>query len=321
MSFGFGVGDFLAVGQLVLTLYNACNGAPGELSELQKDLSSLHILLSGLSVQAQDPNSLLLRKGGTKRPAWLQIRENLESTLKELNDLVKRYESMDRKAWMRVQLGLKNLTDLRGKLAFHLQAMNTLFGGITLSSLGRIEEGQARMELQLGKFDAFMSIVAPLLLQAVSEERAGHKAPTVLSAHEKGEGLEWDRMTMELVVAGVSREELEQNSERIREVLDWAVNNGPDLDDLQEVQIGDSLSCHGSNAEEDVPPTAGPSRDGTYGITTALETTGPKSTPPHSAPSSPGIPVYKPAEAIDLKILIIDDTLGRKSRLLFRHPH
>jgi hypothetical protein len=170
MSFGFGVGDFLAVGQLVLTLYNACGGAPGELLELRKDLGSLHIQISGLVLQAQDPDSLIRRKGAGKRPEWLQIRDNLEYTLKELQDLVKRYERMGKKAWLRVQLGLTNLTDLRGKLAFHLQAMNNLFSGITLSSLGRLEAGQARMEGHLGKFDAFMNVVAPLLLQSVSEE-------------------------------------------------------------------------------------------------------------------------------------------------------
>jgi hypothetical protein len=35
---------------------------------------------------------------------------------------------------------------------------------------------------------------------------------------------------MELVVAGVSNDEPEENPERIKELLDWVVNNGPDLE-------------------------------------------------------------------------------------------
>jgi hypothetical protein len=41
MSFSFGVGDFLAVGQLVLRLYNACDGAREEFTQRKADLSFL----------------------------------------------------------------------------------------------------------------------------------------------------------------------------------------------------------------------------------------------------------------------------------------
>jgi hypothetical protein len=41
MSFCFGVGHFLTVGQLALRLYNACNGTPEEFTQRKADLSFL----------------------------------------------------------------------------------------------------------------------------------------------------------------------------------------------------------------------------------------------------------------------------------------
>jgi len=98
MSFGFSVGDFLAAGQLALTLYTACKGAPGELGELARELNSIHTLLADLEHQSQDPNSLLRRNCSDRREAWLQIRQNLEATLAELQDLVNKYRSMGKNA-------------------------------------------------------------------------------------------------------------------------------------------------------------------------------------------------------------------------------
>lgn len=63
MSFGFGVGDFIAVGQLTLTVYRSCKGAPGEFQELASELSSLHMILLNLEEDAKSPNSLLNRRG------------------------------------------------------------------------------------------------------------------------------------------------------------------------------------------------------------------------------------------------------------------
>jgi hypothetical protein len=48
---------------------------------------------------------------------------------------------------------------------------------------------------------------------------------------------------MELMVEGVSKNELEPNSGRVKEIFKWVVNNGADLAG-QEVQVDDSVSVH-----------------------------------------------------------------------------
>ena len=110
------MGDFLAVGRLVLDLYNACKDAPGEFQEICRELSSIHTVLSGLATQAQDPTSLLINQGKERIPEWMKIQENLEFTLGELQDLVKRYDGAKRLAKNSVCLGKSGT--IEGKVEF-----------------------------------------------------------------------------------------------------------------------------------------------------------------------------------------------------------
>jgi hypothetical protein len=329
MSFGFGVGDFLSVGQLVLRLYNACEGAPEEFQELRRDLSSIHIVLSGLESQVADPSSLLRQICGDRNPEWMQLRTNLEATLEELEDLVQRYRKMGRKAWLRVQLGLKDLNNLRGKLTIHLAAINALFGSASLSSLGRLEQ-------QIGRLEPVIAMIAQMVLEFVKEEKAGIKAPTVLSAQEIPDGPEWNRLEMELVIGGVAREEIERNSEKIKELVDWIVSDTGELEGLAEVEMDDSFSQQGllddnihyernkhileqiSTQEPPLASMKAPDYD-----STGLGPAPPRETriqysPNYTIPRPPAIEVSKHSSfQPDVKILVIDDDLSRKSRARF----
>ncbi len=238
MSFGVGVGDFLAVGRLVLDLYNACKDAPGEFQEICHELSSIHTVLSGLATQAQDPTSLLIKQGKERIPEWTKIQENLEFTLGELQDLVKRYYKMGRNAWLRIQFVSENLTQLRGRLNFHLNVINAFVGSLSLSTLGRMEPALGRIEV--------------MLRESVQEERRGDKEPTVLSAYENNDSISWEKVERDLALEGVSKQEFEKNKDRIKELLSWVVEHGADLAALKEVDIGDSVSQTGDDLENEV---------------------------------------------------------------------
>ncbi|KAH6724320.1 hypothetical protein BKA61DRAFT_665023 [Leptodontidium sp. MPI-SDFR-AT-0119] len=229
MSFGFSVGDFIAVGRLVLNLYNACKDAPGEFREINGKLSSLHIILCDLAEQALDPTSLLIRRGKNRGPEWREIRLNLEATLCELQDLVDRYRTMGRSAWRRVRLASENLSELRAKLGFHLGVINVFLDSLALSALGRMEPVLGRIET--------------LLRDYVREEQAGQKAATVLAAHETDDAVSWKQVEMDLLTEGISQEDFEKHRDRIKELLNWVVWNEASLAHLKDVTPDDSVSC------------------------------------------------------------------------------
>ena len=64
MSFGFSVGDFLAVAELAWTLYHKCykvaRGAPEEFRLLLGEISNLSNSLRILNDEVHDPDSVLV---------------------------------------------------------------------------------------------------------------------------------------------------------------------------------------------------------------------------------------------------------------------
>ncbi|KAH9216082.1 hypothetical protein DL95DRAFT_267896, partial [Leptodontidium sp. 2 PMI_412] len=111
MSFGFSVGDFIAVGRLVLNLYNACKDAPGEFREINGELSSLHIILCDLAEQALDPTSLLIPLGRME-PVLGRIETLLRDYVREEQagqkaaTVLAAHETDDAVSWKQVEMDL-----------------------------------------------------------------------------------------------------------------------------------------------------------------------------------------------------------------------
>ena len=51
MSFGFGIGDFLAVGKLVWSVYRAYADAPEKFRDISQEILSLHIIIQKVEDQ------------------------------------------------------------------------------------------------------------------------------------------------------------------------------------------------------------------------------------------------------------------------------
>ena len=66
MSFGFGLGDFVTLSALTVSLYRSFKNAPGEFHEVSRQLQSLHIVIADLTDQAKDQASPLHQNGATR---------------------------------------------------------------------------------------------------------------------------------------------------------------------------------------------------------------------------------------------------------------
>lgn len=93
MSFGFGVGDFIAVGGLCWKVYKECKDSSDNYAELSSEVSALYTVIKEteelLSEQDLSPE---------KQAKLARCRQGCESVLKDFNDLLAKYESLGTKS-------------------------------------------------------------------------------------------------------------------------------------------------------------------------------------------------------------------------------
>lgn len=98
MSFGFGVGDFLAVSELAWNLYRYCyvvaKGAPEDFRMLLQEITALSQSIRLLEEEAKNPESTLMRSGDARIRMVREMIARVEITLKELDKFAKKYEKL-----------------------------------------------------------------------------------------------------------------------------------------------------------------------------------------------------------------------------------
>jgi len=82
-----------------------------------------------LTDEVENPKSLLSRRGEAMRDEFNHILENVQKSLKDLEQMVLKYrslETMQRRTWDRMRFGLKDLNTIRQKLAYHTAQIKLL---------------------------------------------------------------------------------------------------------------------------------------------------------------------------------------------------
>lgn len=98
MSFGLGVGDFLAVSELAWNLYRYCyvvaKGAPEDFRMLLQEITALSQSLRLLETDAKNPESTLMQSGEARIVMVKEMIARVEITLRELEKFAKKYEKL-----------------------------------------------------------------------------------------------------------------------------------------------------------------------------------------------------------------------------------
>ncbi|KAB2570347.1 hypothetical protein DBV05_g10981 [Lasiodiplodia theobromae] len=175
MSFGFGVGDFIAVGELCWKLYSqvyeVSRGAPEAIQNLKAELGDMHLTINKLVEDTKDPDSILVQSGPDRLNLACSVLEKTQETLKKLDDLSGKYELLQKPSshlakrhfWKRnydkVKFAAESRTinDLRAKLVFHNGQISLLLQMVQSSSLERIENMQKNTEKALQDIKAAIS--------------------------------------------------------------------------------------------------------------------------------------------------------------------
>jgi hypothetical protein len=139
MSFGFSIGDFIAVSSLAHRLfkdiYLVARDAPEELQQLNSEISVLLLSIDMLIQEVKDENSTLVRAGENKMRMANLLMKQSNATLKDLEAFAKKYDfnqvirkDRGRRIWDRVKFStdFKSVASLRAKITQHNVAINLL---------------------------------------------------------------------------------------------------------------------------------------------------------------------------------------------------
>lgn len=114
MSFGYGVGDCLAVATLAWQVYKSCRDAPESFSNIQIEVLSLHAVLK--EVEESLPDQQLTT---SRQHSLATISQGCEAVLRDLKALIDRYESLGSKSkrtWDRMKWSSTEVAELRARL-------------------------------------------------------------------------------------------------------------------------------------------------------------------------------------------------------------
>lgn len=98
MSFGFGIGDFIAVGELCWKLYRevveVSSGAPEELKSLEDELGSLSNLIKFLNEDLGNDESTIKRAGPNREKIAVDIMSQVNSILKTVQEFFAKFKAL-----------------------------------------------------------------------------------------------------------------------------------------------------------------------------------------------------------------------------------
>ena len=133
MSFGFSVGDFLAVAKLARQLYRdiyvVARGAPQELQLLMTEIGALSSSVDFLIDEVENPQSVLVCAGESRCKAVNELMKRVAATLKEMEELAKKHRLVNQSAgrsklkrgWDKLKWAsdATMVDSLRAKLSYH----------------------------------------------------------------------------------------------------------------------------------------------------------------------------------------------------------
>jgi hypothetical protein len=114
MSFGYSVGDFVAIGALAWKVYKSCKGAPESFGNISSEVWSLQAVLKEAeeTVFAQPLSP-------QKQDGLKAVGDGCYRVLEDLQKLVEKYESLGtqgKRTWDRMKWGTEDIAELRSRL-------------------------------------------------------------------------------------------------------------------------------------------------------------------------------------------------------------
>ena len=123
MSFGWSVGDIIAISQLAVKVHAAYKNAPNHYKHISEEVRSLQIRINR-AVQLFKSTSL----SDSDREEGLEVLKGCQSILEDLNSLIEKYNSIasssKHQVFKKVKLGSEDIATLRARLISNTGLLN-----------------------------------------------------------------------------------------------------------------------------------------------------------------------------------------------------
>ncbi|KAL2671363.1 hypothetical protein Neosp_013948 [[Neocosmospora] mangrovei] len=153
MSFGFGVGDFIAVLELVNKARKDFQSAPSQFQDISNEVRSLSIVLSDVEVSVSESELDAWQRADLQAivSSCRDVLEALEDTLDKYRDLnlgKERLGNRVKMVWKRIDWDPGEIGELRARITSNTMLLNTFLGGISSQTMYTIKHGVDRLNLQ-----------------------------------------------------------------------------------------------------------------------------------------------------------------------------
>jgi hypothetical protein len=121
MSFGYGVGDFVLLGQLAWQAYKSCKDAPESFKNISTEVLSLHVVLKEVE---ESLSSYSLPQ--SKQASLGSIASGCQDVLRDLQSLVDKYKSLGsqtKRTWDRLRWHSNDIAELRARLTSNIMLL------------------------------------------------------------------------------------------------------------------------------------------------------------------------------------------------------
>ena len=138
MSFGYGVGDVMAVSGLALKVYTAYKDAPDDYRNIADEVNSLHIIIEEA---AQHFESTTL--SNKKQQRGKKVLEGCQNLLKDLDALIEKYNALApsntnanaSQVFRRIKLGTEDIVTLRARLTSNTILLNSFIQRLDIATI------------------------------------------------------------------------------------------------------------------------------------------------------------------------------------------
>jgi hypothetical protein len=120
MSFGYSVGDFIAVSNLAYNVYKSCSGASESFRNIVR---SMQLVLEETQDLISENNQSLEPRRRVAR--LVEIKDGCHVVLRDLGELLEKYESLGSDKRDKAKWGLEEVSDMRERLSININLLTS----------------------------------------------------------------------------------------------------------------------------------------------------------------------------------------------------